>query len=138
MNPWLFLPIGYFLTVLIETPILFFGLSARHSARRRIFAGFWLTACTYPMVVLIAPSFFDLETQRGWYLLTVEPFAIIAECVLFLLAFGGEQADRRAHVRDCLFIVIANVMSFGIGEVLYQFEEVQELFWPVANPQAPT
>jgi hypothetical protein len=130
MNPWLFLPIGYFLTVLIEGPILFFGLSARHSWRRRVFAGFWLTACTYPMVVLIAPNFFD-ESQRGWYLLAVEPFAAVAECTLFLLAFGGEKAGRRAHLRDCLAIVIANVMSFGIGEVLYQFEGVRELLWRV-------
>ena len=45
---WRFLLIGYPFTILIETPVLLFGLSQRHSIKRRIFAGVWLTACTYP------------------------------------------------------------------------------------------
>src|SRR5439155_26613476 len=55
MNPWLFLIIGYPVTIAIETPILLLGLSPRHPMSRRLFAGIWLTACTYPIVVLIMP-----------------------------------------------------------------------------------
>ena len=45
---WRFLPLGYLLTILIETPILLVGLSKRHPIKRRLLAGLWLTACTYP------------------------------------------------------------------------------------------
>ena len=50
---WRFLPFGYLLTIAIETPILLFGLSPHHPKRRRLLAGVWLTACTYPIVVLV-------------------------------------------------------------------------------------
>jgi hypothetical protein len=52
---WRFLPLGYLFTILIETPVLLIGLSRRHSIRQRLFAGVWLTACTYPIVVLVMP-----------------------------------------------------------------------------------
>ncbi|MCA9073149.1 MAG: hypothetical protein KDA84_29705, partial [Planctomycetaceae bacterium] len=52
---WAFLPWGYLLTILLETPVLLVGLSARHSWSRRFLSGIWLTACTYPIVVLVLP-----------------------------------------------------------------------------------
>ena len=52
---WHFLVIGYLFTILIETPILLLGLSRRHSFKQKLFAGVWLTACTYPIVVLVLP-----------------------------------------------------------------------------------
>ena len=109
---WRFLPIGYLLTIAIETPILFFGLSPRHSKRRRIAAGFWLTACTYPIVTLVLPLLF-VNHSRMFFLLIAEVFAPVAECVLFWLAFG-----REATWRDLVVIVIANLASFGVGEFL--------------------
>ena len=51
-----FLPVGYLVTVLIEAPILFVGLSRRHRRGERLFAGLWLTACTYPIVVIVMPT----------------------------------------------------------------------------------
>ena len=75
---WLFLPFGYLLSVAIETPILLVGLSARHSWKPRLFAGFWLTACTYPVVVLELPLFFDMWEQRPLYLAVAETFAPVA------------------------------------------------------------
>ena len=109
---WRFLPIGYLLTIAIETPILFFGLSARHSKRRRIVAGIWLTACTYPIVTLVLPLLL-INHSRAMFLLVAEVFAPLAECLLFWLAFG-----RGAMWRDYLVIVIANLASFGVGELL--------------------
>ena len=110
---WQFLPVGYLLTIAIETPVLFFGLSPHHSKRRRILAGLWLTACTYPIVVLVLPLLF-VNSSRAIYLLVAEVFAPIAECVLFWLAFGKE-----ARWKDFAVIVVANLASFLIGEVIF-------------------
>ena len=37
---WAFLPWGYLLSVVLETPVLLAGLSPRHSLGRRVFCGF--------------------------------------------------------------------------------------------------
>src|SRR6266850_7787575 len=115
---WRFLPLGYLLTILIETPILLIGLSRRHSFKRRLFAGVWLTACTYPIVVLVLPLLFTPD-QRALYLVVAETFTPVAECVLFWMAFGNREAvGTRAMWRDFMAIIAANLASFGIGEVL--------------------
>jgi len=108
---WHFFPIGYLLTIAIETPVLFFGLSPHHPKLRRIAAGFWLTACTYPIVVLVLPL---LLSERWVFLLVAETFAPLAECALFWLAFGKE-----ARWRDFVVIVIANLASFLMGAVIF-------------------
>ena len=110
---WRFLPLGYLFTIAIEIPILFFGLSAHHSKLRRVGAGVWLTACTYQIVTLVLPLLL-WEQGRGMFLLVAEVFAPVAECLLFWLAFGQETKWR-----DWVVIVIANIASFVIGEVLW-------------------
>jgi hypothetical protein len=115
---WRFLPVGYLFTVLIETPILLLGLSQRHSFRRRLLAGIWLTACSYPIVVLVLPLLFAERTRLA-YLSVAEVFAPVAECVLFSLAFGLKDADGKTTAwRDFAVIVVANLVSFGAGEIL--------------------
>src|SRR5438876_8558371 len=115
---WRFLPLGYLLTILIETPILLIGLSSRHPFGRKLFAGVWLTACTYPIVILVLPLLFA-PNQRFLYLLVAETFAPVAECILFWLAFGNREAvGTRTMWRDFMVIIVANLASFGIGEVL--------------------
>jgi len=115
---WHFLPLGYLLTILIETPILCVGLSRRHPVSRRLFAGVWLTACTYPIVTLVLPLLFTPD-RRVLYLVVAETFAPVAECTLFWLAFGKtEEAGRRSMWRDFITIIIANLASFGLGEVM--------------------
>jgi hypothetical protein len=115
---WRFFPLGYLFTILIETPILILGLSPRHSLKRKLFAGAWLTACTYPIVTLVLPLIFA-EHSRTLYLLVAETFAPVAECALFWLAFG-ERAylGHRSMWRDLGTIIVANLVSFGIGEVM--------------------
>jgi len=115
---WRFLPLGYLLTITIETPILFFGLSAHHSKSRRIAAGIWLTACTYPIVILVLPLLM-VNQSRAVFLLVAEVFAPVAECLLFWLAFG-----KQTKWRDFVVIAIANVASFLIGEAFNTF------IWP--------
>jgi hypothetical protein len=106
---------GYVLTVAVETTVLVALLSRRHPLRHRLFAGVWLTACTYPVVWLVLPPLFD---ERWLYLVVAETFAPAAECLLFWLAFGrAEPRTRAATARDCAAIVVANLLSFGLGEV---------------------
>ena len=112
---WHFLPIGYLFTIAIETPILLVGLSPQHSARRRLFAGIWLTGCTYPIVILVLSQLF---TDRGIYLLVAETFAPIAECLLFWIAFGNRDSGWKMVVRDFAVIALANLASFTGGELL--------------------
>ena len=109
---WRFLPIGYLLTIAIETPILLVGLSSEHSKQRRVLAGIWLTACTYPIVILVLPLFL-MERFPTLYLVIAEIFAPVAECLLFWLAFDGQ-----AKWRDFIAIVLANLASFVVGELL--------------------
>jgi len=115
---WRFFPLGYLLSILIETPILLAGLSARHPLRRKLFAGVWLTACTYPIVVLVLPMLL-VSWSRAGYLFVAETFAPVAECLLFWLAFGQkEEAGKSSMWRDFGAILIANLASFLAGEVL--------------------
>jgi hypothetical protein len=114
---WRFLWIGYLFTVAIETPVLLVGLSARHPMRRRFFAGLWLSACTYPIVVLVFPYLVWQPWGRGVYLAVAETFAPVAECSLFWAAFGTrEELFRPSMYRDLAAIIAANLASFLIGE----------------------
>lgn len=112
---WRFLPLGYLFTVAVETPVLVLFLSKRHTLRRRLFAGLWLTACTYPVVVLVLPPLFA-DTSRALYLAVAETFAPAAECALFYFAFGAD--GERSTWRDFAAIVAANLLSFLAGEAL--------------------
>ena len=115
---WHFLVIGYLFTILIETPILLLGLSKRHSIKRRLFAGIWLTACTYPIVVLVMPLMLA-NVSRAIYLVVAETFAPFAECALFWLAYGeSEELGKRSMWQDFAVIISANLASFIGGEVM--------------------
>jgi hypothetical protein len=83
-----------------------------------LFAGVWLTACTYPIVVLVLPLILA-RFSRPTYLVIAETFAPLAECVLFWSAYGKtEELGRRSMWQDFATIVIANLASFIGGEVL--------------------
>jgi len=117
---WWFLPAGYLVTVALETPVLILGLSARHTLRRKFLSGLWLTACTYPVVVIVLPLVFDSSTRLA-YLVAAETFAPIAECALFWAAFSGDGRDGRERAfpcRDFAAIIGANLLSFALGELL--------------------
>ena len=117
---WRFLPLGYLLTIAIETPVLVVGLSRRHPVRRRLLAGVWLTACTYPIVALVLPLVF-VNSSRNVYLLAAEVFAPVMECLLFWMAFGSKDSTK-TFWRDFVVIVIANLASFAAGEVLNHWQ----------------
>jgi hypothetical protein len=114
---WRFFPLGYLLTVLVETPILFLGLSRHHSSKKKLLAGFWLTACTYPIVVLVLPLLF-VNSSRTTFLIVAEIFAPAAECLLFWVGFERASTTGLNVVRDFGIIVLANLASFAVGEVM--------------------
>ena len=115
---WRFFPLGYLLSILIETPVLLIGLSGRHPIKRRLCAGMWLTACTYPIVVLVLPLALA-GVSRAAYLVVAEVFAPVAECILFWLAYGeSDQVGKASMWRDFGAIMLANLASFLGGEVL--------------------
>jgi hypothetical protein len=113
-NRWIFLVVGYLVSIAIETPVLLVGLSPQHSWKRRLAAGVWLTACTYPIVVLVIPEFLSPADERVAYLAVAETFAPVAECVLFCVAFGPLERPRR----DFAVVTLANLASFAFGEVI--------------------
>lgn len=109
--------VGYLFTITIEATVLVLLLSRRHPLRVKLFAGVWLTACTYPVVWLVLPGLFE---SRGLYLLVAETFAPVAECALFWFAFiRGRAPNRKATYRDLAAITLANLCSFGLGEVMH-------------------
>src|SRR3712207_3883248 len=110
---WRFLLFGYLLTVSVETPALLLLLSKHHALGRRLFAGLWLTACTYPVVVLVLPLAFA-NSPRALYLVVAEVFAPAAECALFYLAFGGKGGGGVTR-RDFAAVAAANLLSFLAG-----------------------
>ncbi len=118
---WLFLPFGYAATVAIELPILYFLLPRSLGAGARAACGIWLTACTYPIVVLVLPALMD-GFSRLTFLAVAESFAPVAECILFWLAFRSRDVlDRSAWVRSFIVIFVANLASFGVGELLNSY-----------------
>lgn len=113
-----FLPFGYLFTILIETPVLIFGLPKPVTLKQRFLCGLWLTACTYPIVVLVLPAIF-FDSSRALYLIVAETFAPVAECVLFWLAFRSRvEMNSRQWVQTFVAITVANLASFGLGEVV--------------------
>lgn len=114
---WAFLPLGFALSVVLELPVLLVGLSRRHPLSRRLLAAVWLTACTYPIVVLVLPLVLRPALSYEGYVAVAEIFAPLAECVLFWQAFLRHEPDvsRREVVQDMAAIVLANLSSWLIG-----------------------
>lgn len=116
---WNFLVWGYLLTIALETPVLLAFLSHRHSLATKLLASFWLTACTYPIVILVLPLLIGEPFGYIAYVAVAEVFAPLAECALFLLLTSPTPASDESTAtsvrQDCLAIVAANLTSFLVG-----------------------
>lgn len=118
---WYFLPFGYLFTILIETPVLIVGLSPKVSLKQKLWCGAWLSACTYPIVILVLPAIF-FGQSRALYLFVAETFAPVGECFLFWLAFRGKNLlDSGDWLRCMIAIIFANLASFGFGEIMNHY-----------------
>ena len=117
---WHFLIPGYLITISIETPVLVVGLSRPHPLARRLFAGIWLTACTYPLIVLVVPVLLPQDRHPVAYLVVAEGIAHFGECVLFWAAFhAGRRITWRHRWQDYAAVFLANLCSFLGGEWLH-------------------
>ncbi|MBI5831749.1 MAG: hypothetical protein HZB16_05465 [Armatimonadetes bacterium] len=111
---------GYALGVVVETPVLLATLSPAHGWRRRCAAGLWLTACTYPLLVMVLPVFIDPDTAWTRYVVVGEVAVAVTESALFYLAFNrGTQRPRRWLVQDVVAVVLANLASYLVGRWVY-------------------
>lgn len=125
--------LNYFITIAVETAILVVALSKRHPLRHRIFAGIWLTACTYPIIWLVLPALVDPRADRSLYLWIAETFAPAAECALFWFAFCRKKSDETMPnsqndlLRDMIAIVVANLASFGVGLLMEHWKVWDEI-----------
>ncbi|MBX9948805.1 MAG: hypothetical protein K2Y39_06570 [Candidatus Obscuribacterales bacterium] len=133
-NPWydpnfiaIALMTGYAFGVLLETPVLMAFLSACHSFKTKLKAGFLLTACTYPFVIVLMPRLINPELHNTLYLAVTETLVPIAECAVFWFVFhrpmracvdGTAIVSRHVVIRDFAVIVAANLFSFGAGELI--------------------
>ncbi len=124
---WRFFLPGYLLTVALEMPVLLVGLSTHHSWRSRWMAGFWLTACTYPIVVLVLPVLLPAPQWHGVYIAVAEVFAPAVECLLLSLAFYGDRYwPRASRLRDYAAVIVANLVSFLLGGWIASWDIVQQ------------
>jgi hypothetical protein len=107
---------------MIETAVLVLLLSARHGRHTRFFAGVWLSSCTLPVVWLVLPEWLPRATPHAAYLVAAETFAPLAECGLFWWSCVRPLPyDGRSTRRDFGAIVLANLASFAIGEMLWRW-----------------
>lgn len=119
---WTFLPFGYLFTIAIETPVLIVGLSPKVTLRQKLWCGVWLTACTYPIVILVLPAIF-FDESRSLYLTVAETFAPAAECLLFWFAFRRKDLLNLSDWSRCMAaIIFANLASFGAGEIMNYYQ----------------
>lgn len=110
--------VGYFSSVLIETSVLLFALAKRYSVKQKIFAGFFLTAYSYPFVLFVFPFIWNPYRQFFIYALVSELFAPISECAVFYLLFHrGKNLSRSLRAKDYAAVVLANLASFIAGIV---------------------
>ncbi len=121
---------GYTLGVIFETPVLLAGLSSCHSFKTRLQAGFLLTACTYPFVVIVMPRLINPDLHGVLFRAVTETLVPIAECAVFWLVFhhglrareiGAAAVSRAVIMRDFAVIIAANLFSFGMGEVISNY-----------------
>ncbi len=112
---WRWLPVGYVLTVALEAPVLLLGLgrwpvneARRYTYAQRLAAAFWLTAVTYPIVIVALPLLMWPHASHATYVLVAEAWAIAAECALFRVVWRGSP-------QDLAIVALANVVSAMSG-----------------------
>jgi hypothetical protein len=107
------------LTVLVEGAVLWFALDPIHDRRTKLLAAWWLSTCTLPIVQFVFPLLSLVGWPRWAWVTCAEIFAPAAECAMFAALVSSQSGGtRRASMRDMLAIILANLASFGFGELL--------------------
>jgi hypothetical protein len=112
----------YIISVSIETPVLCWLLSPRYSMATRVFCGFFLTACSYPVMALVLPRIVNPFSNYFTFMTVAEVFAPVSECFVFWVLFARRAGPGKGSLkRDFVAIILANLASFAAGEVLKLF-----------------
>jgi hypothetical protein len=101
-------------TLLIETLILYFGLGKAHDVGSKILIACLLSLTTYPIVNLLIPVLLNPKTVPAYYWVA-ETFAVVSECLLFVLVFSKKHSSIVHLTISCSIILLANVASFVYG-----------------------
>ncbi len=109
---------AWFWTVVIEGVVLWFLLPPIRAPRLRLGAALWLSSCTIPVVHLSFPVLTEHGWTTVWWIAAAELFAPLAECLLFAAILRAGRMPAMT-VRDATAIVVANLISFGSGELWY-------------------
>ncbi|MBX9687307.1 MAG: hypothetical protein K2X27_11435 [Candidatus Obscuribacterales bacterium] len=110
---------GYLLTIVLEAPILVWGLGARYKLKEKILAVPLLTACSYPFVTILFPIIWNPYEIYPCYITISETFAPLFECLIFALLFQKAKViSLNQRCSDFLVIILANLFSFVCGEFL--------------------
>lgn len=110
---------GYLLTISIETPVLVLLLGKRYSLKEKLFAGVFLTGCSYPFVSVFFPMIWDPYTDYRTYVTVSEIFAPLSECIIFALLFQRrKELSARQRASDLAVVVAANLLSYLAGELM--------------------
>ncbi|MBI5832601.1 MAG: hypothetical protein HZB16_09890 [Armatimonadetes bacterium] len=115
----------------IEALVLLLALSRRHSWRRRLFAGVWLSACILPLWMLAAPfvehpaitALFGVVDFRGS---VMDPSVLagllamaVAKCELFWVAFDRDAPPASPQVaQDMIAVLLASALPILVGGCL--------------------
>lgn len=118
LDTFLWLLPYYFATVALEAPFIIFGMPKTYSLKIRIFSAFWLTACSYPIVNVVTRQLLLPDFGPVVWLAVAETFAPLAEFFLFWFTFARKKSPWKCR-REFVVILLANLLSFGAGVVLY-------------------
>lgn len=110
---------GYLLTISIETPVLVFGLGNRYTLKEKLFAGAFLTGCSYPFVAIVFPMIWNPYNDYSTYVTISEIFAPVSECIIFALLFQRRKLmSSRLRAQELAVVIAANLVSYLSGELM--------------------
>jgi hypothetical protein len=118
-----FVLIVYLVVVLLDAPILLFGLSVAHSRLLRILTALWVAACALPLAVFIPGVILAPGNTLSFVLGVIAGLVIAAtviEGALYWAFFrrGGRSKDVSLR-RDVTAIIGANLAVIAVGRVIW-------------------
>jgi hypothetical protein len=118
-----FFLVVYLILVLLDAPILLFGLSGAHSRLLRLLAALWVAACAFPLGAFI-PGVILTRTNTFSFVLAVVTGLVIAAAViegaLYWIFYKRRQRSKEVSLRrDVTAIIAANLVAIAMGRVIW-------------------
>jgi hypothetical protein len=120
-----FFLIVYLVVVLVDAPILLFGLSSAHSRPLRVLTALWVAACALPLAVFIPGVILAPGNTLSFVLGAIAGLVIAAtviESALYWAFFRrGERSKDVSVRRDVSAIIGANLAVIALGRVIWNW-----------------